>query len=106
MQPWIFEAPPRCMILQRQEKYPVTKSKVYNNLGNIVLRGYIAESFILDLTYLFEQNKVKEDINMVFDAVVKGENEALWDPKCMLLAVGIILMMVGLDTHMVDLDIG
>ena len=43
---------------------------------------------------------------MVFDTTVSRINDSLWDPKFMLLSVGSLLMIVGLEMHMVNLDVG
>ena len=40
---------------------------------------------------------------MVFDAIVSGLNNSMWDPKFMLTSMGSFLMMVGLKMHIVDL---
>ena len=42
---------------------------------------------------------------MVFDYTVRGINEALCCPNLILPVVFILLMMVGIDTHMVDLNV-
>ena len=91
---------------QRQEKYLMVRYKVESNMSNLVLRGYLAGLFILDLAYFFAVPKLTEDIRMVFDTEVRGLNEALWYPNFIILVVESIIVMVGPNTHMVDLDVG
>ena len=43
---------------------------------------------------------------MVFDTTISGLNESMWDPNFMLTVMGSFLMMVGPDTHTVDIDVG
>ena len=43
---------------------------------------------------------------MVFYDTWRGMNEVLWLPNFLLMLVGSPLIMVGLATHMVDLDLG
>ena len=43
---------------------------------------------------------------MVFDATARVINDPLWSPKFMLPSMGGLLIMVGRETHMVDLDVG
>ena len=43
---------------------------------------------------------------MVFDATVGELNEYLWEPNFMIPVVASFFMMVGPETHMVDLDAG
>ena len=42
---------------------------------------------------------------MVLDAMLSGLNEAVLNPSFILPVVRSLLMMVGTDTHMVDLDV-
>ena len=43
---------------------------------------------------------------MLFDSTVSGLNDYLWDPNFMFPSTGSLLMMVGPETHMVNLNIG
>ena len=103
--PWIKEYPPRCMRPHRQEKYPSISLNVSNKTSKLVARGYIIEGVILTLTSLFSVTKVTEDICMVFDATVSGLNNYLSETHFMLPSMRSLLMMVGPETHMVDLDV-
>ena len=50
--------------------------------------------------------KVIYDIHMIFDTTVSVLNDSLWDPSFMFLSMGILLMVMGLEMHMVDLYFG
>ena len=50
--------------------------------------------------------KVTYDIRMVFDATLSELKNYLWDPNFMLPSLNSLLMMVGSETHMMDLDVG
>ena len=104
--PWIKEAPPIWIRPQRRDNHPSVSLKVANKMGKLVTRGYIMEGVILILTYLFSVPKVTDDIHMVFDATVIRLNNSLWDPNFVLTSMGSFPMVVGLDTHMADLDVG
>ena len=69
-------------------------------------RGYITEGVILTLTSFFSMSKLTEEINMVLDTTVRRLNSYLWDKKIMLPSMGSLLIMVGPDTYMVNLDVG
>ena len=43
---------------------------------------------------------------MVFDATVSGLNDYLWDTNFMLPSMGSLIIMVGPDKHMVNIDVG
>ena len=43
---------------------------------------------------------------MVFDATVSGINNSMWNPNLTFPSMGILLMMVGPQTHMVYVDVG
>ena len=43
---------------------------------------------------------------MVFDANMSGINVSLWYPNLMLPVIGSLLMIVGPEMHMVDIDVG
>ena len=64
------------------------------------------EGVILTMTYLFYVPKGAEYIRMLFGAALGGINDSLWDSKSTLLSMGSLLMIVGSETHMVDLDVG
>ena len=64
----------------------------------LVARGYITEGLILLLTYLFSIPKVTKYIHILFDATVRGS-------KTYVAINRHFLMMMGLKTHMVDLDV-
>ena len=51
-------------------------------------------------------SKLTEEINMVLDTTVRRLNSYLWDKKIMLPSMGSLLIMVGPDTYMVNLDVG
>ena len=91
---------------QRREKNPSISLKVTRNMSKLVARGYIMEEVILSLTSFFYVSKVTYDICMVFDATVSGINDYLWDPNFMFPSMVSLLMMVGLEMHIVDLDAG
>ena len=55
---------------------------------------------------LFNVLKVINDIHIIFDTTVSVLNDSLWDPSFMFLSMGILLMMMGLEMHMVDLYFG
>ena len=75
-------------------------------MRELVARGYITEGIILALTSLFYVPKGTDDIGTVFDATVSGIKNSLWDPNVMLPSTGSLIMMVGPDTHMVDIYVG
>ena len=50
--------------------------------------------------------KGTDDIHMVFDANLSRLNNSLWDPNFLLPSMVSLLVVVGLETHMVDLDVG
>ena len=61
---------------------------------------------ILILKSLFYLSKGTDDIRMVFDTTVSVLNDSLRDPNFMLLSMGSLLMMLGPEMHMVDLNVG
>ena len=61
---------------------------------------------ILAPTSLFSVPGVTDDMCMVFDATVSGKKDSLCDPNLILPSMGIMLMTVDLEAHMVDLDVG
>ena len=75
-------------------------------MRKLFARGYIMEVLILALTSIFSVPKGTYDIRMVFDATVRGINDYMWAPNFMLPSIGSLLMMVGAETHTVDLDVG
>ena len=75
-------------------------------MRKLVSRGYITEGVILEMTYFFYVPKGAEDIHMVFDEIISGLNNYLWDPKFMVSSMGSLLVIMGLETHMVYLDSG
>ena len=82
------------------------KSKGGQQDEKMVARGYIMEVTTLALTSLFYVPKVKDDILMVFDATTSGLNDSLWAPNFTFLSMVSLIMMVGLETHMFNLDFG
>ena len=104
--PCIKEALSIWVRTQRRDKYPYISLNVANKMRKLVARGYTTEGVILTLTSLFYVPKVTYDIRMVFYATVSGLNDYLWDPKSMLTSMGSLIMMVGPEMHMVDLDAG
>ena len=54
----------------------------------------------------FSVTKGTDDIRMVFDVTMSGFNDYLWAPNFMLPSIGSFIMMVGMETHMVDIDVG
>ena len=58
------------------------------------------------MTSFFSVPKGTYDIRMVFDTTFSGFNNYLLDPNFMLPSMGSLIMMVGLKTHMVDIDVG
>ena len=94
------------MIPKRLDNNPSVRLKVANNMRKLVSRGYITEGFIIALTSFFSVPMGTDDIRMVFDATVSRLKNSLWAPNFMLPSMGSLLMMVGLETHMVDLDVG
>ena len=91
---------------QRKEKDPSVSLKLAKNISKLVSRGYIMEGVILALTSFFAVPKGIDDIHMVFDATVSGLNNSLCDPNFTLPSMGSFLMMVGPETHVVDIDVG
>ena len=75
-------------------------------MSKLVARGYITELVILALTSLFSVPKVTYDIRMVFDETVSGLNDYLWGPNFMLRSLVSLLMMVGPETQIEDIDVG
>ena len=75
-------------------------------MRKLVVGCYITEEVILTLTSFVSVPKVRDDICMLFDATVSVPNDYLWNPNFMLTSMGSFLMMVGPETHMVDLDVG
>ena len=75
-------------------------------MSKLVTRVYITEGVILALTSFFSVPKGTDDICMAFDETVSGLNNSIWAPKFMLPSMGSLLIMVGLDMQMVDLDVG
>ena len=80
--------------------------KVDKKMIKLISRGYITEGGIIALTSLSSVPRVTYDICMVFDTTLRRLNNFLWDPKFMLLSMGSLLMIVGTETIMVDLDVG
>ena len=54
-------------------------------------RGYITEIMIFLIMSFFFVPKGTEDILLVFNATVSILKDSLWDPKCMLLSMDILL---------------
>ena len=75
-------------------------------MRKLVSRGYITEGLILILTSFFAVPKVKYDIHMVFDATVSGINNYICAPNFTFPSMGSLFMMVGPETHMVELYVG
>ena len=94
------------MRIQRRDKNRYISLKVANKMRKLVARGYTTEGLILALLSLFSVPKVIDDIRMVFDETVSGLNDFLWYPNFMLPSMGSLLMMVGPEMHMVNLDVG
>ena len=69
-----------------------------------MIKGYLSGGLIPDLDYFLEVSKGVEGICMVIDNTMSGMNEEVWGTNVLLPVVGITLIMVDLDTHMVDLD--
>ena len=103
---WIKESLPIWMRPQRRDNGPSVSLKVDKNMNKLVSRGYITKVVILVLTSFFSLPKGIDDIRMMFDATVSVLNGSLWAPNFMLPSMGSFIMMVGPETHMVDLDIG
>ena len=89
----------------RLEKNPYISLKVANMMNKLVARGYITEEVILALTSFFSVPKGTDYIHMVFDATVIVLNNSLWSAKFMLPSMVSLFMMVGMETHMVNLDV-
>ena len=60
-------------------------------MRKLVSRAYIMEVMILTLTPFFYVHKGTEDIQMVFDAMVSGFNDLIWDTNFMLPSMGSFL---------------
>ena len=75
-------------------------------MRKLVARGYITEGVILALKYLFSMPKGTDDIHMMFDETVIVINNYMWDPNFLLPSMVSLLMMVGLETHMENIDAG
>ena len=91
---------------QGHENYPSLRLKTANKIGKLVDRSYITEGVILALTSFFYVTKGTDDIRMVFDATLSGLNNSLWDTNSMLPSMGSLVMMVGPETHMINMDVG
>ena len=104
--PWIKESPPIWMPPQRKYKFPTVSLKLSNKIRKMVNRGYIKEGVILNMTSFFSVPKLTEDIRMVFYVTVSGLNKYLRFPNFMSPSICSLLMMMGPQTHMVDLDSG
>ena len=75
-------------------------------MSKLFARVYITEVVILALTSFFSVPKGTEYINMVFVATVSVLKDYLWVPNLMFPSMGSLLIMVGTEKHMVDLDVG
>ena len=75
-------------------------------MSKLVARGYITEGVILAFTSFFSFPKSTEYIRMVFDNTVSGLKDSLWAKNFMLTAMGRLIIMVGPNMYMVDLDVG
>ena len=75
-------------------------------MRKLVFRGYITEGVILVLTSFFSVTRLTGGILTVFDATVNGLNDSMWDPECMFLSMGSLIMIVGPETHMVNIYVG
>ena len=90
----------------RQEKDPSVSLKLANMMRTLVDRGYIPELVLLALTSLFSVPKGTEDMCMVLDATLIGNNYYLWDPNFEFPSIISVLMMLGTKMHMFYLDVG
>ena len=106
VRPWIKESPQRWMSPHRKDKDTPVRVKVANKMSKLVARGYIREGVILVLAPFLSVSKVTEDICMVLDTTVSRLNDYLWATNFMLPPMDILLMMVGPNTHMINLDVG
>ena len=61
---------------------------------------------VLALNFSFSVPKVTDDMHVVFDSNIIRINDSLWSPNFILKVMGSLLTMVGLETNMVDLDVG
>ena len=104
--PWIKKSPLRWMMPQRRENNLSVILKVDNKMSKLFSRGYIIKGLILALTSFFSMPKGTNDIRIVFDASVRGLNDYLGDPNFMLPSMGSLIMMMGPETYMVNLDVG
>ena len=104
--PRIKEDPQIRMWPQSQEKYPYVSLKMENKTSKLIARGYSMEGVILTLTSFFYVPNVEDDIHMVFDTTVSGINDFLWAKNFILQSIGCLLMIVDVETHMVDLEFG
>ena len=91
---------------QRRDNDPSVRLKKANKIGKLVARSYITEGVILALQSFFYVTMGTDDTRMVFDATVIGLNDSMWDTNFMLPSIGSFLMMVGPETHMVDIYVG
>ena len=103
---WIKESLPIWMRPQRRDNGPFVSLKVDKNMNKLVSRGYITKVVIIVLTSFFSLPLGIDDSRMMFDATVSVLNGSLWDPNFMLPSMGSFIMIVGPETHVVDLDIG
>ena len=88
-----------------REKYPSVSLKLANKMRILGARAYITEGVILTLKPLFYVPKGKYDIHMLFYAMVSGLNDSIWDTNFMLPSIVSLIMIVSLETYMVDLDV-
>ena len=91
---------------QRRDNDPSVSLKVGNKMSKLVARGYITEGVVLANTSFFSVPNGIDNIYMVFDATDSGIYDSLWAPNFMLLSMRSLIMMVGPETHMEDLDVG
>ena len=71
----------------------------------MVLRGYMKGSVIMALTYFFSVSKLTYEVRMFFYATLSGINSSLWDTNFILTVMGNFFMLVGPETHMVEIHI-
>ena len=64
------------------------------------------EVVILTLLSLLSVRKGTYNIPMVFNVTVRGLNNLLWDTNFMFPLMGSLLMILGTNIHMVNLDVG
>ena len=80
--------------------------RMAKKLRKLVFMYHMEGGVVLALNFSFSVPKVTDDMHVVFDSNIIRINDSLWSPNFILKVMGSLLTMVGLETNMVDLDVG